>query len=261
MPVEAEAPAAHLAVVEDRAGVVLGGGDRDGSPAQADGRIEPGVSLSPIVSSLPYPSATDRADAPAANLAVVEDHAGVPAAGGDRLRTPIRPQEHRPHRGRSLVVADRVRVPVPELAERAAAPAANLAVVEDHARVVLAGCDRARGPSRPEIHRADRSRQLVVADVVGRPVAEPAVPALAPAAHAAVVEDDARVPLAECDRPRTPAGAERDEAHGARQLVVSDRVRVAVPELARGAQPQQRRRPLVRIAHVWYPPASTTPAW
>ena len=84
--------------------------------------------------------------APAAHPAVVEQRAGERDARRDRDCLPSRAQVHGADRGRGLVVPDRRRVPVAERAVLAAAPAADGAVVEQGARVLVAGRDRDRLP-------------------------------------------------------------------------------------------------------------------
>ncbi len=171
--------------------------------------------------------------APAAHRAVVENRATAVTAGGDRHRRAARAEVDRADRARRLVVADPLRVAVAELAEGAVAPAAHRVVVEQRAAVGGAGADRHRGAARPEADRADRARRLVVADVVEIAVAEPAVPAVAPAAHRAVVEDRAGVVMGGADCDRGAARAEVDRADRARRLVVANVSRVSVAELAR----------------------------
>ena len=94
----------------------------------------------------------------------------------------------------AAAVADVVRRPVAELAERALAPAAHACVREDRARVSPACADRHSGPAKR--HGIDCGGWLVVADVVAVAVAEPPVEAVTPAAHGAVAEQRARVDIA-----------------------------------------------------------------
>ena len=169
------APAAHLAVVEDRAGVVPAARDRDRRSSRAQVH-RPHRARRLVVADVP-PCCRSRAGPldpqpqqrtlPLSRIAQVWRPPPVIAH-----RRSSRAEIHRPHRARRLVVADAVRVAVAELPVDAVAPAAHLALVEDRAGVIEAGGDRARRSSRAQIDRADRRGRLVVADVLRVAVAE-----------------------------------------------------------------------------------------
>ncbi len=154
------------------------------------------------------------------------------AVGGDRDRLSPGAELHRGDRGGRLVVADLLPVTVAELSAGAQAPAPHPAIVENRAGMEVATGDRHRLSSPAELHGSDRGGRLVVADVPLVPVAELALPAFAPAAHLAVVEDRAGVTAAARDRHRRSSRAEVDRPNRARRLVVADVPPVAVAEPA-----------------------------
>jgi hypothetical protein len=126
-----------------------------------------------------------------------------------------------------------VGVAVAELPVARAAPAADVAALEQRAgmEVALDQIDR----RTPELNRATGTRRLVVADVVDVAVAELTELRVAPAAHCAVVEARAAVVVA---KGQLHGGAAELEGRcGAGQLVVADRRGGALPELTCAAEP------------------------
>ena len=104
-------------------------------------------------------------------------------AGGDRPRRATGTEIDRSDASWRLVVADLERVAVAEVATaevgEADAPAPHRPVVQDGARMVAAGRDRA--DTTAEIHRTGHGRPLVVADRQRVGVPEAPSVALAPA--------------------------------------------------------------------------------
>ena len=133
------------------------GADRDGlaAGAEVDRADRAGRLVVADVASCCRSRAGRCRRAPAAHRAVVEQRAGVAAAGGDRDRRAPGAEVDRADRAGRLVVADRRRVAVAELAAGADAPAAHRAVVEQRAGVAAAGarsrppCARRRGRPAP----------------------------------------------------------------------------------------------------------------
>src|SRR3954466_8289094 len=169
------------------------GRDRPRGPAGTE-RHRPDAGRRLVVADVVRVAATEPAEAavaPAAHVAVVEQRARMREAGRDRPRRAARAERHRADAVRRLVVADGVRVAVPELSQGALAPAANAAVVEQRARMTPAHGDRARLPPGSQPHRTGAARQLVVPDVLHVAVSQPPTPAVSPAANRAAREDAA----------------------------------------------------------------------
>ena len=247
LAVEAAAPAAHAGVVEARAGVLAAGADRDGACDRR--RDRPGrpsrVSRRHRCSRRSRTQLPAAALPPAAHAAVVEQRAGMAVAGRDRDRAAPGAEVHGAGCGWTLGVADALEVAVPQASVGAGAPAAHGAVVEHGAGVQPAGRDRDGGAAGAEVHRADQVGRLVVADVADAAVAELAVGAVSPAAHAAVVEHRARVRAAGRDRRCRAARPEPDRVDAARRLGVADRVAAAVAEPAVGVEAPAAHRAVV----------------
>ncbi len=87
----------------------------------------------------------------------------------------------------------------------AAAPAADGAVVEQCAGVLVAGRDRDRLPPGAEVDRPDRARSLVVPDHRRVPVPQRAVCSVAPAAHGSVGEHHTGVGATRVEKARGQA--------------------------------------------------------
>ena len=135
--------------------------------------------------------------APALDGAVVEERAGVVAAGGDRgggaAGAEVDGGEVVAHL--AGLVAAVVGVAEAELAVAVVAPALDGAVVEQRAGVVVAGGDRGGGAAGAEVDGGKVVAHLagLVAAVVGVAEAELAVVVVAPALDGAVVEQRAGV--------------------------------------------------------------------
>ena len=248
-------PAPHTAVVEHR--------DRcarspptptprcDPAPTST-GPTDPGASSSPTLSVLPYPNRPDRARAPAPHRAVVQHRARVEATGRDRRGRATRPQIHRAHRPRGLVVTDVVRVPVPQLA--ASRPSPNTAPCRrptprtcgSRRRRSRSPCAPLPDPPGPPTPGSRRHRSLSVLPYPNRPDA-----ARAPTPHGAVVQHRARVGAAggdlrsRCgpppDRPGPPPPRSRRHRW----------CRCCRTPTGRRPEPQHRTVPSATNAHVW----------
>ena len=233
--VGAEPPAAHGGVVMDGAAELGAGGDRAWTRrqgAEADRTDRARRLVVADVVGVRVAELAKSAGPPAANGGVIEQSARVGAAGRDGHGRPPGPQVHRTDRPRCLVVADVVGVDIAEPPAEAESPAAHGRVVEQRARMGSAGRDRHGRPPGPQVHRTDRPRRLVIADLVCVAVAEHAAGAVPPAAHGGVVEQRACVVGTRRDCYGRPPGPEIDRTDRSRRLVVADGGGVGVAEAA-----------------------------
>ncbi len=95
--------------------------------------------------------------------------------------------------------------------------------------------DRRRGATRTKVDRTNGPRRLLVPDVARVAIPQPAGSPVAPAAHAAVIEDRARVIVPHAYR---LGGAPRAEVHRPDRsgcLIITDRAGVPVPKLTLAA--------------------------
>ena len=143
-------------------------------------------------------------------------------AGADRSGGSARAEVDRGDRSGGLVVSDVLGVPIAERARVVFAPAADLAVVQEGAGVIVPGADGRCEAAGAQVHGADRARALVDAHRLVAAVAEPPTVAVAPAAHVAVVEESTCVTATGGDGPRGAARAEIHRRHGPGDLVVAD---------------------------------------
>ncbi len=158
----------------------------------------------------------------------------MPTAGRQRHRAAARAEVHRSGGGRAEDVLAGAVTETPVTAET---PAARGAIVEQGARVVVAGGDGDR--REPERHRWQRPGSLVVADVHHVAGPQATVRAASPAPDATVIEHGARVREAGGDGGGAPSGSQVDHP---RRSAGNDRGPVLV-----GACPQLVAKPSVLI--------------
>src|SRR5262249_42554667 len=139
-----------------------------------------------------HPELTIASSPPTLQHVVVEDRARCTAARGDALRGASRPEIHIGERIAHLVgiIASRLVRAETERTARSLAPTLHLVVVEEHARMLVAGRDRLGGASCPEIDVGKSIAHLAWLRAVGLVVAETerAFEVTAPALDPAVVE-------------------------------------------------------------------------
>jgi hypothetical protein len=160
--------------------------------------------------------------AKAAELARREQHAGVLEAtrGRDREaagREFLKPDRHVAERGRELVVADVQHVSTAELPGVVAAPAAEPAAIQRHARVIATGEEAVR--RSPQVDHADTDWQLVVTD--RQDVAEPqlTVAVLSPTSQLAASQHRARERHGDVDDIDGLAERDRGQIHRSEHIV------------------------------------------
>jgi hypothetical protein len=237
-----EAPALDLVVIEEGAGLVAARGDGRGGAVAAQGNGGEGVAhLAGVVAAMVDVADAEGAHsvvAPALHSAVVEEGAGVGAAGGDGGGGAAGAEGDRGEGVAHLAgtVSAIGGVADPELADVVLAPALHSAVVEERAGVRSAGSDGGRGPAAAEGNDGEGVAHLARSIATGGGVADPEPPEaiLAPALDLAVVEEGAGVGIAGTDGDGGTSGAEVDRGQRLRQFAacVAAVLRVAEPQLS-----------------------------
>ena len=214
---EVVSPTFHLPVVQQSARVSEGTGDRfRGTPRPERNRSEVVAHLARAVTlfvGIAHSQLTRVVGSPTLHLSVVQHGARVSTAGVDRRSGPPRPERHGDQVVAHLarIVTQIVKVALPQLAIVVGSPTLHLSVVQQGARVSVAGGDRRGGTSGTKRHLSEVVAHLVLvvprADLVALP--ELTVDVVSPAFDLSVVQQGARKIPAGRDRRGGPPRPER----------------------------------------------------